>query len=217
MSYAQRKRTRALWPVLIAAGALALFLVYPKQDKHRAIAGIPDPVQEKAQGSVEKQYENFRATFEFQYSYDIRALVVSTKDYSGTSVNSQLAPRDLALAWGSVAAHNDTTDFHWQQSGRFYSWRLSSYAELAPFGSEDEVNRHSANNHVIPADEEIAKKLKKIRVGDYIRLKGYLVNITAKRDDGADYYWNSSTTREDTGDGACEVIYVTEVSWPDQG
>ncbi len=25
--------------------------------------------------------------------------------------------------------------------------------------------------------------------------------------------WNSSTSRTDTGDGACEIIYVTDVKW----
>jgi hypothetical protein len=58
----------------------------------------------------------------------------------------------------------------------------------------------------------VKKSIKKIKTGDHIRLKGYLVSITATDSKGTPYYWNSSTSRNDTGDGACEVMYVTEVN-----
>ena len=53
-----------------------------------------------------------------------------------------------------------------------------------------------------------------VRRGDHIRIKGYLVNVDAVKPNGSEsYYWHSSTSRTDTGDGACEVIYATEISW----
>ena len=64
---------------------------------------------------------------------------------------------------------------------------------------------------------EIEKQLKRILTGDQITLRGKLVNVTARlvgeggRYDSASITWNTSTTRTDTGAGACEVIYVEDV------
>ena len=68
-------------------------------------------------------------------------------------------------------------------------------------------------NHIIPASDDVRWKLKMLRAGDHIRLRGYLVDVDGIRSDGATFYWHSSTTRTDTGDGACEVIYTTGIEW----
>ena len=78
--------------------------------------------------------------------------------------------------------------------------------------SESDVNRHSANNHLIPADGEIKKEISKIRKGDIVEITGYLVSLKATNPEGETYDWNSSLTRTDTGNGACELIYVTGVT-----
>jgi hypothetical protein len=61
---------------------------------------------------------------------------------------------------------------------------------------------------MIPADAQIEKTLKSIRPGQIVKLSGDLVQVNA--DDG--WHWKSSLTREDTGAGACEVIYVKTIS-----
>jgi hypothetical protein len=43
-----------------------------------------------------------------------------------------------------------------------------------------------------------------VRTGSVVRLEGYLVE--ARADDG--WRWRSSLTREDTGNGACELVWV---------
>jgi hypothetical protein len=43
-----------------------------------------------------------------------------------------------------------------------------------------------------------------LRVGQIVTLDGYLVNATGPEG----RTWNSSLTRDDTGNGACELIYV---------
>ena len=61
-----------------------------------------------------------------------------------------------------------------------------------------------SNNHLISDDESIRKKVTKIKVGDQIRVRGYLASYSnsggGKR--------GTSTTRTDTGDGACETVFV---------
>jgi hypothetical protein len=50
--------------------------------------------------------------------------------------------------------------------------------------------------------------LHEVEPGQRVRIDGWLVQVDAK--DG--WHWRSSTTREDTGGGACEVVYVCSIS-----
>jgi hypothetical protein len=62
--------------------------------------------------------------------------------------------------------------------------------------------------HMIPADENVGRALAAVRPGQMVRLQGWLVE--ARRGDG--WTWRSSLTREDSGHGACEVVYVCAIS-----
>ena len=62
--------------------------------------------------------------------------------------------------------------------------------------------------HMIPADDSVARALKRVRVGDVVTLDGYLVEA----DKPGGWRWRSSLTRDDTGDGACEVVYVKDLA-----
>ncbi len=204
-------RVRAIIFILIA-GALIFYFKGSSGDARRSVAGIGEPKQEKAKGSTTLQMDDFKVDISYLYSYDIEALVVHTKNYTGGTLGDKLAPKDLALAWGKVAEYNDRIDFNWSQNGRWYYWKTDTYAELNPVGGVSGVSKCSANNHIIGANDAVRASVKKIKAGDHIRMKGYLVNINASRPDGATFYWYSSTTRDDTGDGSCEVFYVTDVT-----
>ena len=201
--------------IIIIIIAIVVFALVQHGGRRRGVAGIGDPVQKPAHGGTEMEIDGYKLNISYLYSYDISALVVSTHDYAGTDLGGKLAPRDFALAWGTVAQYNDKIDFHWRQSGRWYNWQAKSYEEIEPVGGVEGVSKQSANNHIIPADDTVRKSIKKIKKGDYIKLTGYLVNIDGAKDDGSTFWWNSSTTRNDTGDGSCEVIYVTAVTWLD--
>ena len=183
------------------------------QTSRASVAGIPDPVQKEAKGSTSFDLDGFDVKIDYLYSYDISALVVGTRSYSDYDIGGKLAPKDLALAWGKVAEYNDRIDFHWSQSNRWYYWQVNTYSEIEAVGGVDGVSQHSANNHLIAADETVKAAIKSINAGDYVRIKGYLVNVSASKPDGTNFWWNSSTERTDTGDGSCEVIYVTSVEW----
>ena len=71
----------------------------------------------------------------------------------------------------------------------------------------NQVMNHSANTHILPANNDIARQVKNVRRDDMVRLQGYLVQVT--KADG--FLWRSSLTRGDTGDGSCEVLWVTGV------
>jgi hypothetical protein len=65
-----------------------------------------------------------------------------------------------------------------------------------------------SNNHLISADPFIRDRVAEIRVGDQIRIKGLLARYGAAGNGGLR---GTSTTRDDTGDGACETILVEEL------
>jgi len=90
------------------------------------------------------------------------------------------------------------------QSGRFYRY---SYKNAPPIPIGDIIS-HSANMHMIPAYDLIAKQLENVRVGQILHLSGQLVEIT---DQHKRWKWKSSLTREDSGAGACELIWVKQV------
>lgn len=112
---------------------------------------------------------------------------------------AELAPVDLALGWGpmSDSAILDQVDI--SQSDRFYFWRVAAF----PIPRR-EIETNSANMHMIPGTSEVEDRLKSVRRGQIVRLSGYLVDVRAP--DG--FHWRSSLTRDDTGNGACELVWV---------
>ena len=133
-------------------------------------------------------------------TFEAEARVLSRKRYY-IDREADLAPFDLALGWGQMSDEQILSSFKISQSSRWYWWR----ADPLPLAKQ-EVIRSSANMHMIPADDHVWRQIKRVRKGSLIRLKGYL--IEARGDDG--WTWRSSLSREDSGNKACEVVYVQD-------
>lgn len=133
--------------------------------------------------------------------FQLEARVLGRRDYRHDA-GARLAPIDLALGWGPMARPEIIDQVTIRQRGRFYFWQVESYPiERA------EIIGNSANMHLIPASPAVFAELQRAERDRRIRLRGYLVNVD--RTDG--WRWRSSTTRTDSGDGACELILVTRV------
>jgi len=130
--------------------------------------------------------------------FSIEARVLGAEHYS-MDRESDLAPVDLALGWGRMSDETILKDISISQSNRFYFWHVDTF----PIPRE-EIETHSANMHMIPADSSVEKTLKAVRPGQIVSLSGYLVE--AKAADG--WQWRSSLSRTDTGRGACELVLV---------
>lgn len=130
--------------------------------------------------------------------FRIEARVLGAEHYS-MDRESDLAPVDLALGWGRMSDEAILKDISISQSSRFYFWHVDKF--LIP---REEIETHSANMHMIPADGNVEKTLKAVRPGQIVSLSGYLVE--AKAADG--WRWRSSLSRTDTGRGACELVLV---------
>lgn len=209
-----KKKVYTIFWICLAVAAVGLYLLGTGKSggSRRAIpGGTPAPIQTETEGQTEIDIPGWQVDIHYLYEYEMDALVIHTHNYPGFDLGNKLVPKDVAFAWGSVAEYNDRIDFNWSQMGRWYSWHTRSYDELAPVGGESGVNTQSANCHLIAADSNVKKTIRKLKAGNRVKLKGYLVNVDACKPNGSTFTWNSSTTREDTGDGACEVIYVTDI------
>ena len=134
--------------------------------------------------------------------YEIKARVLGKERYRWDQ-GAGLVPFDIAVGWGRMSDSAVLGEIRIWQSGRWYQWRT----ETIPIPLQ-EVTNHSANMHLIAADDSIHKQISRLRAGQVISLRGYLVE--AKRDDG--FTWTSSLSREDSGAGACELMWVEAVS-----
>jgi hypothetical protein len=159
---------------------------------------VPEqPVQHNLDGDTVIGMDEFllKARARFQ----IRARVLSRENY-GWGTEAQLSPVDLALGWGVMSDQAVLDQIDIEQRSR---WYFTRYELPAPI-SDQAIIVNSSNMHMIPADKNIGKGLKKVRKGDIVQLKGYLVDV----DSDSGWHWSTSLSREDTGKGACEIVYL---------
>ena len=135
--------------------------------------------------------------------YEIRAKVLSIKRYTNGNW-AKLSPLDFALGWGPMSDNAITKQLNISQDNRWYYYRWRNAPPIDPAL----IVRNSANTHIVPADDNIRSSLFKVRRGEIIKLKGYLINV--KHPEGGS--WRSSLTREDSGDHSCELMLVAEVA-----
>ena len=132
--------------------------------------------------------------------FSLQARVLAREDY-GLGTEADYSPTDLVLGWGPMAAPGIAEALSITQGGRWYRYRWGPEGPPLP---PKQIARNSANMHLVPADAGVADALERVRTGDTVRIEGWLVRI--ERDDG--WRWRSSLRRDDTGAGACELVYV---------
>lgn len=156
------------------------------------------PVQRDADRGAPITHGEFTLTPLARLEGDAR--VLGREDYRfGTE--AALSPTDLALGWGRMSDAGVLAGLDISQGGRWYHYRWQGPEPPIPLR---EIAISSANMHIIPASDAVAAQLDRVREGHVVRFSGLLVE--ASRADG--WRWRSSLTREDTGGGACEVVWL---------
>ncbi len=168
-----------------------------------------EPTQTRVtEPAFEVSAQDIRYRVQPRYAYELNAVVVSRHhsdawwDRAHEEWNDHINLLDLCVVWGEsatsdayrkVSFSNTQFECHW-------SWR----------GEVAFNNNQASNNHLVTADPALGKQLKGIRVGDQIRLTGWLVDYTTVKDGQVLGTRTSSERRTDDGPGACEVLYVRE-------
>jgi hypothetical protein len=186
--------------VVCAWGAWSWYGTRPLSDVPPGVAAPADPVQTSTNAAA-FQYDGFTITP--QARIDMRARVLARKDYR-LGTEAELSPTDLVFGWRAMSDPRIYQQLTISQSNRFYFWRFRDSPPIAP----EQIIRSSANMHLVPANDAVKAALKKVRPGQLIQLSGQLIN--ASKPSG--WQWASSLTREDSGAGACEVIWVEQLA-----
>lgn len=134
-------------------------------------------------------------------AYAIEARVLRTKRYWADG--DDLVPYDVAVGWGAMSDQAVLDRLSISQGNRFFFYEWQNPPPI----TVSEIERHAANMHVIAANREVAAAVKRLRRGEFVSMRGFLVNVSGP--DG--FYWNTSLSRDDTGNGACELFYVESI------
>ncbi len=153
-----------------------------------------------------EQKDVFEQPFEFKgfeltrrASFELQARVLSRLDYR-FDPGAALSPTDLALGWGPMSDEAILEQLRLSQGGRFFQLRW----DQPPSISETEIMTHSSNMHIIPANETVHDALDSLKKGQVVHLQGYLVDAASSNG----FRWNTSLSRTDRGNGACELFFV---------
>lgn len=133
--------------------------------------------------------------------YDITARVLRREIYRVDGVAS-LAPVDLAVGWGPLSDSAIIDRLEFSQMGRFFYWKPRDKATF-PLPVET-LTTHAAQMHLIPATKALDERIRRLRPGQIVTISGYLVDVSGPHG----FQWSTSRTRTDTGDGACEIVWV---------
>ncbi len=133
--------------------------------------------------------------------FEVQGRVLSKRNYLGDE-RADISPIDVALGWGKMSDVSFLQQVEFRQNNRFLYWHVNEFPM-----PRKELEASASNMHLIPENETIAQQLKAIKKGQIVTLFGYLVDVKAPDD----FIWMTSRSRDDSGDGACEIIYVKDI------
>ena len=170
---------------------------------------LEDPVQTPTQQApfwVEAGGQRYRLTPLFDYT--LEGVVVSYHNADAFSDiwhhdkwQDYINLRDLCVIWGG----NVSSGVYQDMSFKNDSWTCWAYWPDAETAARFDKTQLS-NNHLLVDDESIKRILMSAQPGDQIRVRGMLASY---ENPANGFKRGTSTRRDDTGNGACETLYVT--------
>lgn len=209
MLVALEKITRAVFVVsLLASGYLYLVKDALPEASFYDWDLLRDPVQSVTRkNSFTTQANGQQYVITPRYDYELDGVIVSlhdSDDFLDTTHHRRwqdyINLRDLCVIWGNNVKSGVYREMEFS-NGTWTCWFSWPNSEVV---SRFDGTRLS-NNHLLIDDDAIKQALMQVEPGDHIRLKGMLVEYS---NPGNGFHRGTSVTRTDTGNGACETIYV---------
>ncbi|MDC9724457.1 MAG: hypothetical protein PSN44_00855 [Gammaproteobacteria bacterium] len=166
-----------------------------------------EPIQSKVHKKpFSTEFHTLNYHIEPIYNYDLYGLVVSFRHHDGNQSlhklwGDHINVADVCVVWKEFAAspYLNKMDF-W--NGQFTCMVSAPNNKIwANFNGSQ-----LSNNHLISDNEFIRQSIQDIKVGDQIHIKGWLSNYS--NDNGGTR--RTSIVRTDSGNGACETIFVNQ-------
>lgn len=167
------------------------------------------PVQTETQaGAFDFSYQGTTFNVIPQADYELWGLVVTHNNIGGIMdayhTKKSVDLKDICVVFGN----NAKTGVY--EKGKYKSGSWTCYWQFADADSWSRFSESQiANNHLITSDKTIQNQIRHLKVGDQVHLKGNLVNYN-----NSETGWERKTslTRKDTGNHACEVVFVKELN-----
>ena len=175
-------------------------------DVRPSLAEEPDQKPtDKADFSVEFRDVGYKVRPKYRYA--LEGLVVSYRHHDGDTSrmhrlsNDHLNMLDVCVVWGSNASPDLLRKLD------FWNGVFTCNVKTRDRAAWQQFDMYAlSNNHLLSNDPWIRDQVEKIRIGDQIRIEGWLSSYGTRTGNER----GTSTTREDTGNGACETIWVDD-------
>ena len=169
---------------------------------HPALATAPKQTGTRAR-PFDTRFNDIDYRVAPEFDYELVGLVVSFRHHDGASrmhrrAQDHLNMLDVCVIWGDNTRHPDINELNFWNG--IFTCNVST-RDQAAWQAFDIYEL--SNNHLISDKPEISDRVADIAIGDQIRVRGKLASYT-----GPAGTRGTSTTRMDTGDGACETVYV---------
>ncbi len=176
---------------------------------------LPSALTEPLQTSTSKAHfkvnvKGIEYTIKPVANYEVTGVVVSRHnsdvfwDYIHRESNDHINVADLCIVWGKNLQSNNYQQLSYSNGQFTCNIATKSEAIWSTF-DQDSIS----NNHLLTNEKAIAKRIRNFKVGDQVRVKGHLAIYTHNA--GMAFERGTSMVRTDTGNGACETIFVSEV------
>ena len=170
------------------------------------------PIQENIMDKdpYSKEYASLRYTFTPHASYEIWGLIVSLhQSDSALDISHEFDPAnttDVCVVWGKNIEKGRYLNVTYDHGDFtcYYKWD----GPVIPDFQADALS----NSHLIPTTLAQSKLIQSLQVGDQIHVTGTLADYTVTNESGEIVgQRRTSLVRNDTGNGACEILLLSEV------
>lgn len=195
--------------VIVASFIWLLVSFWNRNELPGNIDYVPEILNEPSQTPTSKQafeanYNGVNYRIEPEYEYDLYGVIVSYRHHDSNSrmhlqANDHLNMLDMCVIWG-----DNTGNPHLNKID-FWNGIFTCNVKTQDQEAWDRFDMYKlSNNHLISDDEFTRKRVRDIQIGDQIHVRGFLASYGSD----ATRMRGTSTTRLDTGDGACETLFV---------
>jgi hypothetical protein len=208
-----RLKTLLEWVVILVPifiiGFLAYNFVFGTSSASAEQSGLPDnggffqtPLSSPQQFS--KISGDWQFTLISRYAYVLAGKVVGRHEYPSALPDS-IIPLDIAVANGDLLKPDMLSYFTFTMGDHTlrYSYDVPNWTGL----TEDYIDEHISNNHLVFLNSTLESEVKNAPVGSCLIITGNLVDIRGSSS-GSQYLVDTSTVRNDSYPAGCEIILV---------
>jgi hypothetical protein len=148
---------------------------------------------------------DWRFTLTSRYAYVLAGKIVGRHEYPAAPPEGILA-LDLAIVNGDLLRSDILPYFTFTMGDHTlkYSYDIPTWTGL----TEDYIDEHISNNHLVFLNSTLESEVKKASVGSCLIIRGHLIDIRGSSATGSVFQINTSTVRNDSYPTGCEIILV---------